>query len=201
MRLILAFVVGVSGCSSGDTDLVETDADADTDSDADTDTDTDTDPFGLDCSPGAYPTETPGGNGLPACVTADIQCGETIRGTNVGGSTVFGTQPGEAFFMCSGTSQGDDLAGPERVYRITPPPDIAALEVSLRSCTPSKVLWHREAESCHDTSLDACGYALEGTPTDQYDALLVGTGGQVHFIVEGDGNPGGNFELTVTCLE
>ncbi len=202
-------LVSTPGCKSDDGDTVEADTDTDTDSDsdadsdtdADTDADTDTDPPGLDCSDGAYPTEDPGGTGLPACVTAEISCGDTITATNVGGSTQFGTNPGEAFFMCSGTSQGDELSGPERVYRITPPANINALEVQLRSCSPSKLLWHRDSTSCHDTPLDACDFAREGTPTDQYDAFLVGPGGTVHLIVEGDGNDGGNFELSVECFE
>jgi len=204
--LWLALLVGCKGDSAvpieTDTDA-DTDSDTDTDTDADTDTDTDADADTdvLDCNPGAYTSPDPGQNGLAECVTELIECGQTIRGTNVGGSTSFGTNPGEAFFMCSGTSSGDDLSGPERVYKIVVGPNINALEVSLESCAPSKLLWHRSAQSCWDTPLNACDFAREGTPTSQYDALLVGSLGEVHFIVEGDQNDGGNFALTVDCFE
>ncbi|MEZ4323362.1 MAG: hypothetical protein R3F61_38210 [Myxococcota bacterium] len=208
MRLTAVLLLASVSCKGGDTDPpvesdtdTDTDADSDTDTDADSDADTDSDPPGLSCAPDTYPTPDPGQNGLPACVTDTIECGQTVYGTNVGGSDTFGTNPGEAFFMCSGTSQGDDLSGPERVYRISPPANINALEVHLVSCQPSKVLWHRSSQSCHDTPLSACDFAREGTPTDQYDALLVGTSGSVHFIVEGDQNDGGNFALTVDCFE
>ncbi|MCB9673625.1 MAG: hypothetical protein H6737_00830 [Alphaproteobacteria bacterium] len=208
MRLVLPALLALAACKKGDAPPIEadtdTDADADADSDTDTDTDSDadTDTDALDCTPGAYPTPAPPGDTcIEDCVTDLIQCGQTIYGTNVGGSTCFGTNPGEAFFMCSGTSQGDDLSGPERVYKIIPGATINALEVRLQSCEPSKLLWHRSSQSCHSEPLSACDFAREGTPTDQNDALLVGSLGEVHFIVEGDQNDGGNFILHVECFE
>lgn len=156
-------------------------------------------PTDLDCGQTPIPTPDPGGAGLAECVTGTMRCGETLQATQVGGSTFFGTENGENLWQCSGSAEGADFAGPERVYAITPPSDVYAIEARLRSCAPSWLLWHRSATSCSDEPI-TCNYALEGGLHDPYDVLIVGQLGTVHFIVEPYRSEGDNFELTLICF-
>lgn len=203
---LLAWTLVLLSCKGPTTEVptptADADTDTDTDSDADTDTDTDADTdTDTECNLGAA-SPAPGGTSWGACVTAEIHCGETIQGENIGGSTTFGTAQGEAFWMCSGAASGSDFAGPERVYRLVPDPGTTAVRLTLESCEESELLYHREATSCWDTALPACGYVAVDpvSHTDQTEDILLG-GDQLTLVVEGFGNEGGGFELTVECFQ
>lgn len=178
----------------------DTDTDADSDADADADSDADTDPAGLDCAPGAYPTPAPG-IGEDACLTEEISCGDTVHGTNVGGSTHYGTNSGEQFEQCSGANFGDDFDGPERVYRLVPPPNINSVSITFDSCELSEMMYHRSSDSCITGLASQCGYLTEGTELSQEDTILLGASGVMNFVIEGRDNDGGNFRFTVECNE
>lgn len=182
--------------------IVEADADTDADADADTDTDTDADADvdGLDCTPGAYPTPSPGSAG-PTCLTEVIACGDTVYGTNEGGSLHYGTGPGEQFEQCSGSNWGTDFDGPERVYQLPVPPEVNSVYVTFDSCTDSEMMFQRTSSACPTGLLSQCGYLTEGTDRSQQDAILVGSSGYLHFVIEGMANDGGNYRFTVECYE
>ena len=124
-----------------------------------------------------------------------------MYGTNEGGSTFYGTASGEQFEQCSGANFGQDFAGPERVYRLAPPPNTNSVFVTFDSCVESELMWHRSSTTCPTGLIDGCGYLTEGTALSQSDAILVGPSGVLHFVVEGKANDGGNFRFTVECYE
>lgn len=156
-------------------------------------------PAGLDCDV-PFETPAPGGEGSGACVTQVIQCGDTVRGTNAGGSTHFGSGPDEPFGTCAGSaSQTNDLDGPERVYELQLPEETRSLHVELGSCEKSLLLWYQGA-ACTTNDV-SCRYPIYGTYYDQYDDVLLADARVIYFVVEGVKNDGGNFELTVDCYE
>lgn len=159
-------------------------------------------PAGLECEE-PFDTPAPGELGGGACVTDVISCGDTVQGTNLGGSTHFGSAPGEQFGMCAGSaSQTNKLDGPERVYRMDIPAGTSGLSVRLKSCTRSMLFWY-QGSAC-STSSETCSYAPYGSFYDQHgDIFLSDTG--IHedrvmwFVVEGYEQDGGNFTLSVDC--
>lgn len=212
MKRLLALLLLV-GCDGGvepfpppdtdaDTDAdadADTDADADADSDADTDADADSD-ADLDCTPGAYASPAPGLPPLDACVTEDISCGDVVYGTNVGGSTYFGTASGEQFEQCSGAAFGSDFEGPERVYTLVPPPGTNSVQISMQSCEESEMMVFRSSDPCPTGLVSQCGYITGSSRVDQTDAFLLGPSGVLNLVVEGFGNDGGNFVFSVECF-
>jgi len=191
---------GGGGGKDADTDTdTDADADGDTDVDTDTDTDTDTDPelldFGDDCDT-PFATDPLMGE----CVTNTISCGETVFGTNEGGSTLFSADG--QFEQCSGSARDPDLDGPERVYKLNVPSGINSISVRLESCEDSWLFWYRETSECpSENELVTCGYPVRGDFRVQYDGLLAGPSGVVWFVVEGYQNDGGNFAMHIECFE
>jgi hypothetical protein len=188
--------------ASGDADT-DADADADGDSDADADSDADGDAdadaeyldFDQDCDTPFAQDPLQG-----ECLTDTISCGETVFGTNLGGSTVFSADG--QFEQCSGSASGSDLDGPERVYRLNVPNNINSVSVRLESCEDSWLFWYRESVECpSENELVTCGYPIHGNFNVQYDGLIAGTSGIVWFVVEGFQNNGGNFALHIECFE
>lgn len=145
-----------------------------------------------------FETPDPGANGLGACVTDEIACGQTVRGTIRGGSTVFANEPDLAWEQCSGQGPfGDDLGGPERVYRV----DTAGYDyvsVRLVSCERTQLLWYQTAQVCPEETL-ICSYITVDGSTDQSDDIVLSGSGVMWFVVEGLAGADGNFELTVEC--
>ncbi len=154
-------------------------------------------PDDVEC-PEPYPTPAPGGDGLDACVTATVACGETIQGTIEGGSTVFSNESGKAFEWCSGHSTGSQLAGPERVYRVEPAATDTYVSVRLASCEPLQLLWYQTANACSEERVN-CSYVTVDGSVDQREDILLSGSGVVWFVVEGIEGTSGNFELTVDC--
>lgn len=154
-------------------------------------------PAGLSCGD-PFDTPAPGGEGSGECITEVISCGDRISGTNAGGSTIFGAEPGQAFAMCAGSaSQTTQLDGPERVYELVLPADTRDLHLELRSCEQSWLFWY-QGDACA-TSDVSCSYAPYGTFYDQYADVALQNLGTIFLVVEGAGNDGGNFELDVDC--
>lgn len=145
-----------------------------------------------------YPTPGPGGDGLDACVTATVACGETVQGTIAGGSTVFSNESGQAFEWCSGHSTGSQLAGPERVYRVETGPDDTYVSVRLGSCEPLQLLWYQTTLACPAERVNCSYVTVDGSVNQSEDILLSGSG-VVWFVVEGIDGTDGNFSLTVDC--
>lgn len=191
MRLLAPFLL-LGACDSG---TYHRDTDAGDDDDAPATVSEP--PPDLQCDP-PFDTPDPGGEGAGTCVTQVIQCGDTIQGTNAGGSTVFGAEPGQAFATCAGgSSQTTELDGPERVYELTLPYGTRDLQVRLKSCERSLLLWY-QGDACA-TSEVSCSYAPYGTWYDQYSDVALQNTGSIFLVVEGAANDGGNFELTVDC--
>jgi hypothetical protein len=195
-----SFVVPTGGADA-DTDAdADADADVDADTDADADVDTDVEPA-VDCTPGAYPTPAPGADG-EACLTETIACGDTVYGTNVGGSLHYGAGPGDQFEQCAGSSGGTDFDGPERVYRLETDPGTLAVNITMDSCTDSEMMIHRSADACPVGRIAACSYLTSGTDRQQSETSVLVTGtGVLNLVVEGIGNDGGNFTFTVECVQ
>lgn len=154
-------------------------------------------PPGLDCHPN-YETPAPGSDGLPSCVTQEIACGETILATVEGGSTVFSNASGMAFEQCSGHSTGTELAGPERVYKLTMDASVTYVTPRLRSCQPLQLLWYQTGNACPEEHV-LCSYITVDGSVDQTDDILLAGSGVLWFIVEGIDGTTGNFELSVEC--
>jgi hypothetical protein len=183
------------GSKDADADVdADTDTDTDTDADADADADADTDiggtpeylDFGDDCDVPFAIDPLQG-----ECVTNSISCGETVYGTNTGGSTLF-TADGQ-FEQCSGSASGSDLDVPNGINSIS---------ARLESCEDSWLFWFRESTECpSENELVTCGYPVRGDFRVQYDGLLAGPSGIVWFVVEGFQNDGGNFALHIECFE
>jgi hypothetical protein len=189
-------VQGTRGDADADADT-DTDADADADADADTDTDTDTTmltEIDVECDD-AYPTPAPQG-----CVTEVISCGDTIYGNNAGGSTLF--EADGQFEQCSGSANGDDTSGPERVYELRPGGSVRSVYVALRSCEPSWLFWYQGGPSCPSTdTIVNCSYPDDPSLVAQDEYVLLGDSGVITFVVEGFQNDGGNYTLQVNCFE
>ncbi|MFT4621564.1 MAG: hypothetical protein ACI8PZ_000216 [Myxococcota bacterium] len=157
-------------------------------------------PTGLQCDD-PFPTPDPGGVGEGACVTEVLTCGDVVEATNTGGSTHYGTSFGEQFEQCSGSAFGDDFDGPERVFKVEVPAGIIAIRPRLESCERSWLMYFRDGAGCRNDLIDACGYAVDGTFFNQYGDILLGNARTVWLVVEGDNNDGGNFRLSIECLD
>lgn len=147
-----------------------------------------------------YETPEPGAAGEGECVTGVLTCGETVQGTNAGGSLVFSNEYEQAFEWCSGLGEGNDLSGPERVYLLEVPEGVEVVSARLSSCQDSELLWYQTSQVCPEERLN-CQYATVGSTRSQSEDILLGSSGVIWFVVEGLGNDGGNFALTVDCLE
>lgn len=146
-----------------------------------------------------YPTPDPGSAGLGDCVTASLACGDLVRGTVEGGSTVFSNEYEAAFEQCSGHGTGDELVGPERVYLLdTTGYDYAS--VRLVSCEKLQLLWYQTDQVCPAERVN-CSYVGVNGAFDQSEDILLSGSGVLWFVVEGLGGAGGNFELSVECGE
>jgi hypothetical protein len=145
-----------------------------------------------------YETPAPGGDGLDACVTATLACGETVRGTVEGGSSVLSNESGQAFEWCSGHSTGSELAGPERVYRVDVGEENTYASVRLASCEPLQLLWYQTSQACPAEHV-TCSYVTVDGAVDQREDILLSGSGILWFVVEGIEGTSGNFELTVDC--
>lgn len=141
------------------------------------------------------PNDAPGG---PDCVTDTIQCGQTIKGTTGGGSTVFDQSLYDGWFC--GYPYPSDYEGAERVFLL----DIdgrSNVDLDLDSeCSEVDIL------SIHFED-DRCPY--EGIPISECDSswddgddlLHLYTDGDTRFyvIVESRSGKATNFRLTVNC--
>lgn len=148
----------------------------------------------------SWVSPSPGAAGLGECVTERIGCGQTIEGNNTGGSTLFGTESDEQFYYCSGSAEGDDLAGPERVYLVDDLQGVTTVKATLQTCKRSWLFYYRGGSQVCPTGEVTCGYAPYGDFFDMYAEILLGGTDAVWLIVEGDENEGGNFRLTVECF-
>ncbi len=145
-----------------------------------------------------FETPSPGDGGQPSCQTAQVACGDTVRGTIAGGSTVFENNPDRSWEQCSGQGPfGDDLTGPERVYQV----DTSGYDyvsVRLVSCERTQLLWYQTANACPEENV-ICSYITVDGSTDQSEDIVLSDSGVLWFVVEGLGGADGNFELTVEC--
>jgi hypothetical protein len=157
-------------------------------------------PSGIDCDT-PIATPDPGGVGEGECVTDVLTCGDVIEASNFGGSTLYGTSFGEQFEQCSGSAYDDDFDGPERVYKVVIPDGYTAMRPRLESCSASWLMYFRDGAGCRDELIFACGYAEKGTFYDQTTDILLGNARTVWLVVEGDDNDGGNFRLSIECLD
>ncbi len=146
-----------------------------------------------------FETPSPGSGGLPGCVTADLACGDTVRGTLRGGSTSFSNESDRAWEQCSGQGPfGDDLTGPERVYRVDTTGHSYA-SVHLVSCETVQLLWYQTAQECPQETLGACSYVTVDGSRDQSEDIVLSGSGILWFVVEGLAGSDGNYELSVEC--
>ena len=145
-----------------------------------------------------FDTPSPGGGGLPSCVTEEISCGDIVRGTLAGGSTSFSNEPDRAWEQCSGQGPfGDDLTGPERVYKLDVGTNTYA-SVHLVSCERTQLLWYQTAQECPQEHV-ACSYVTVDGSTDQQEDIVLGGSGILWFVVEGLAGSDGNYILSVEC--
>jgi hypothetical protein len=195
--------------TDADTDAdTDTDTDADTDSDTDADTDADTgDPDELHCN-ADYTSRTPdpGLNGLDACVTEEVSCGDVILATTTGGSTHYGYQIYEDSMAISWLNDGD-LSGPERVYTFIQYPDEHA-EIIVETCEYvwlTSVNHYNSADSCIDGDPNLAiwhgtgsGWQPEAKISNITNATTMGT---YHYDIVVDTYLGKetNYKLSINC--
>jgi hypothetical protein len=140
----------------------------------------------------------------PACITAPIQCGQTVIGTTSGGGSWFDTHFYEKKYCTPATTRHD--AGHERVYSLTLPAgnrraiiwldtpcadlDLAAMHVSdLQSCPTL------------DNHVSQCEmWPKSGNARERVE---VASQEETHWliVVEGKTETDGPFALTVECKE
>lgn len=212
-RALVALALTLSpgiGCNSkdgveDDSSLVDTDTDTDSDSDADSDTDTDTDSDSgteLDCQ--ASPaTPSPGHDSLPACITDNISCGETVVGTTVGGSTHYDST-GYDDGAC--LNVGENYSAPERVYSLTVPAH-NAYTVTAHVCPGLKL---RRVYGLGSTSCPTLNFQNGATCEQAFDRggglqELTATNGQEHdlryeLVIDGKDGATGSYSLSVECF-
>jgi hypothetical protein len=156
-------------------------------------------PLEVECET-PIPTPEPGTDGLPACTTAELQCGDTVEGTIAGGSVYFDNNRGHAWEWCSGHSTGSQLEGPERAYKLQLPPTDTYVSLSLASCERTQLLWYQTSDAC-PTDRVTCSYAtVDGASCQGEDILLSGSG-IMYIVVESLNGSEGNFKLHVECGE
>lgn len=146
-----------------------------------------------------FETPNPGDAGLGACVTDEIACGQTLRGTIRGGSDVLENAPDHTFEQCSGQGPfGDPLDGPERVYKVDTT-GYDTVSVRLVSCERLQLLWYWTADGCPQDTLGACSYVTVDGSTDQSEDILLPAYNVLWFAIEGLAGSDGNYELHVEC--
>jgi hypothetical protein len=196
--------------ADADTDAdTDSDVDADTDADADTDTDADTDPTtidGLDCD-ADYPTPVPGTDGLGACVTATIACGDEVYGTLAGGSTTydyaFWDYQGELGSLFGDTTA---LDGEERVYVLQGLGQDQHATITIDTCFDSWANWIRygdiDGAFCSTNEYLSCS-VFEDHAGDTWTTERMNLSSSTYdyeFIVEGMHGATGNYRITVDCF-
>ena len=149
----------------------------------------------LDCS-ADYAVDTP--NPVD-CLTDEIFCGDVIYHSNTGGSDVF--EADLQFEFCSGSANGADFAGPERVYRFNAPPDVRSVAVTVDSCEDTWALWYQDYDGCQEERLVSCSSFPYGDFRHQWANVLIGGTRTLWLVVEGYQNSGGNFRMQIECFE
>jgi hypothetical protein len=137
----------------------------------------------------------------PGCVTAEIKCGDVIKGHTLGGTKSFNTKWYEKNFCTPGLTDHD--GGDERVYLLNVPAGDHLAEVTLD--TP-----------CADLDLAAFKYKGDDCPVDAFHLpqcdmwpkdgnqrehvkLVSQKATKWWIVVEGKGEEEGAFALTVEC--
>jgi len=137
----------------------------------------------------------------PGCLSGSIACGETVKGTTVGGSTHFDGQRYRASYCFPAAD--DAYTDPERVYAFELPADNEATFTLDSPCAELDLVvlrWEGEP-ACPgaDERITEC----EGDKNPGGGSARLWNDSQAHYllIVDGDQGAAGNFTLSVSCRD
>jgi hypothetical protein len=140
----------------------------------------------------------------PACITAPLQCGQTVIGTTKGGGDWFDTRFYEKMYCTPATTQHD--IGHERVYSLTLPAGNRRATVWLDTpCADLDLAIMRvpDLESCPtiDSSVSQCEMWPKNGTTRERVEVASQEDTRWLVVVESKTETDGHFALTVECQD
>lgn len=142
------------------------------------------------------------GGGVDGCLTAEIQCGETVIGHTRGGVKQFDTEFYKAKFCTPNTSNHD--GGDERVYRLRMPEGdhraILTLDTPCADLDMAAILWNEEGCPNNAHVISRCEMLPKSSTAREQLEIMNQHANTWLIVVEGKGNEEGPFGLTVQCL-
>ena len=155
-------------------------------------------PVTMDCSE-TYPSRKP-----KRCITAEVKCGDTIRGNNKMGRSNWNDE----FYRratCFAISSAGGHGGPEMVYKLTVPKQTNATAHLKSDCVDLDVFalrWNDKDLACpkkaHAARVGEC--QEDQTPRGGHAAMVATQREETYLIaVDGKGAAVGNFELEIEC--
>ncbi len=137
----------------------------------------------------------------PDCVTANIQCGDTIIGHTKGGVRRFDTKFWEKKFCWPGTVQHD--GGDERVYRLEMPEGewraFVWLDTPCADLDMMAMLWDGRECPTMGSLVHRCESVIKNGETQELVELVHQGNATWYIVVEGKGEEEGPFALHVQC--
>lgn len=158
----------------------------------------------IDCT-ADYPTPSPtGGDGEDFCITDELQCGDVIYGTTVGGSTAYDHEQYDAW-TCGGPATNLDWSAAERIYEIWVAPGQSATVRLYIECGALTLRTVHTTDVCPVELEKHCVYAGLTSPNSQirehelfnHGANPVSARHEV--VVDGRDGFEGNYRLDVIC--
>lgn len=139
----------------------------------------------------------------PGCVTAEIECGQTVIGHTKGGVQMFDTRFYEKFFCTPATTNHN--GGDERVYHLVAPDGKKRLWVTLDTpCADLDLAVIKYGGSdCPnlDSVVPDCEmWPKSGSKREVVDLTSTGTSDWL-IVVEGKDDEEGAFAVTVQCVD
>ena len=139
------------------------------------------------------------------CITQTVTCGDTIFGTNLGGSTAYGSKEYINTYACAGQWGFEaDYSAPERVFHfVMPGGEHADIELEAPCADMRLTALFVPSEEC-PTDPGSCSSPTMSN-TKGSTQTLIGEFGHAtqdrdfYFIVDGLDGEIGNFRLKVNC--
>lgn len=143
------------------------------------------------------------GGATDGCLTAELQCGETVIGHTRGGVKQFSTNFYKSKFCTPNTTNHD--GGDERIYRLRLPEGdmraILTLDTPCADLDMAAVQWNEEGCPNDAHVISRCEMLPKsGTAREQIEIMNQHAGTWL-IVVEGKGDEEGVFGLSVQCLE
>lgn len=163
----------------------------------DTSSSTDSGSSNVEC--GDSPSTPAPGSGSATCLTADLQCGDSVTHTTTGGNTDLEAGYQSGAWACIGSDPlTADYSAPERRYKFTSPGDSEAVATLESGCDLTmKVV--QTSNSCPADGTQVNCWDAEGDFDERVQTHTFYPGLDYEIIIEGVDGGEGAFTLSIAC--